>query len=116
MTLTRPLNKQMTDAKTGLLSLEWDTFFNAVQKALNELQTSASFTLAAAATKVVNDTRVTANSYIGLLPTNAAAATLQGGLGALYVLTRTPGVSFTVKTGNASSAAGTETFAYSIIG
>ena len=115
MTITRPQSKQILDS-SGALALEWDTFFYAVQTALNNVQNTAKFTMSAAATKVINDTRVTANSYIGVLPTNAAAATLEGGAAHLYVSTRTPGVNFTVATANAASAAGTETFAYSIVG
>jgi hypothetical protein len=41
---------------------------------------------------------------------------LEGGAKALYVSARTAGVSFMVSTANGASAAGTETFAYSIIG
>jgi hypothetical protein len=95
---------------------DWDTFFNSVQVALNNIQKTSSFTMPAAATLTVNDTRVTAASFIGLTPTNASAGTLDGGITKLYVSARTAGVSFTVTTANGGSATGSETFAYSIIG
>jgi hypothetical protein len=115
MKIARPQSKTLLDSSASL-TLEWDTFFNSVQVALNNIQNTATFTLNAAATTVVNDGRVTATSFIGLLPTNASAATLEGGAAHLYVSARTAGVSFTVATANASSPGGTETFAYSIIG
>lgn len=71
-----------------------------------------SFTLAAAATTVVNNANVTALCKIILVPTNAAAATLMGSNKALYISTRTAGTSFTVATASAAAAAGTETFDY----
>lgn len=75
-----------------------------------------SFTLAAAATKVVSDVRVTATSKINLTAINAAAGTLMGSVKSLYVSALSAGVSFTVATANAASAAGTETFDYNIVG
>jgi len=73
-----------------------------------------SFTLAAAATTVVNNSNVIALCKIILVPTNAAAATLMGSAKALYISARTAGTSFTVATANAAAAAGTETFDYLI--
>lgn len=73
---------------------------------------NGSFTMAAAATKAVADTRVQANSIISLQATNAAAATLQGSVKSLYISSVTAGVGFTVATANAANAAGTETFSY----
>jgi hypothetical protein len=76
--------------------------------------TYGSFTLAAAATTTVLQPAVTATSFINLTPTNASAATLEGSAKKLYISSISPGVSFTVATGNGVSAAGTETFSYSV--
>jgi hypothetical protein len=76
---------------------------------------AGTFTLAAAATTVVPQTATESTSLITLTPTNAAAATLMGSAKSLYVSARTQGASFTVATANATSAAGTETFAYSML-
>lgn len=73
---------------------------------------TGSFTLSAAATTVVTQTAVKANSMIVLTPTNASAGTLQGSNKCLYVSAKTVGASFTVATASAAAAAGTETFDY----
>ena len=71
-----------------------------------------TFTMAAAATKVVTDANVTTASFVCLMPTNAAAGTLQGSNESLYV---TPASgSFTVATAAGTAAAGTETFNYAV--
>lgn len=73
-------------------------------------RTTGTFTMAAAATKVVTDANVTTTSVITLTATNAAAGTLMGSNECLYV---TPAAgSFTVSTAAGTAAAGTETFAY----
>ncbi len=69
-----------------------------------------TFTMSATASKTVTDASVKAASYIILIDTNAAAATLQGSAKRLYP-TAANG-SFTVATANATSAVGTETFLY----
>ena len=69
-----------------------------------------NFTMAAAASKTITDTKCTSASYVWLIPTNAAAGTLQGSAKCLYV-TYASG-SFTVSTASAASAVGTETFQY----
>lgn len=76
---------------------------------------SGSFTLAAAATTVVTQTKIAANSVVLLIPTDASAATLMGSNKSLYVSALTPGASFTVATASAASAAGTETFLYVVV-
>ena len=73
-----------------------------------------TFTLAAAATTVVTEPATKSNSFIQLTPTNAAAGTLTGSAKALYVSVKTAGASFTVATASGGSAAGTETFSYSL--
>lgn len=77
--------------------------------------TGGNFTLGAAATTVVSQVLVTANSLIFLQPTNAAAATLMAGSSSLYISAKSAGVSFTVATADAGSAAGTETFSYFLV-
>lgn len=73
-------------------------------------RTTGTFTMAAAATKVVTDANVTTSSVITLTATNAAAGTLMGSNECLYV---TPAAgSFTVATAAGTAAAGTETFVY----
>lgn len=71
---------------------------------------TGTFTMDAAASKAVTDSRVTSASVIVLVPTNAAAGTLQGSNESLYV---TPANgSFTVATAAGTAASGTETFSY----
>lgn len=75
-------------------------------------RSTGTFTMAAAATKTVTDANVATSSIILLMPTNAAAGTLQGSNECLYV---TPGSgSFVVSTAAGTSAAGTETFSYAV--
>ncbi len=76
-----------------------------------------SFTMAAAATYVKADARVrmdgaTNKSKIVLIPTNAAAATLQSGANVIYLSATTANTNFTVSTAGGGNAAGTETFDY----
>lgn len=73
---------------------------------------TGSFTMTAAATLSVPEPRVQANSIVQLIPTNAAAGTLQGSAKFLYVSAVSAGVGFTVATANATNAAGTEIFTY----
>lgn len=73
---------------------------------------TGSFTMTAAATLSVAEPRVQANSIVQLIPTNAAAGTLQGSAKFLYVSAVSAGVGFTVATANAANAAGTEIFTY----
>ena len=113
--ITRPLDKVVLDPKTGRVSLEWDTFFNTVQLALNKLQRTGSFTMSASASSTIADTRVSTGSLISLSPTNAAAATLQSGASGLYITNKATGVGFDVHTAS-GSAAGTETFDYWVVG
>jgi hypothetical protein len=75
---------------------------------------AGTFTMAAAATKTVPEPSVTSTSYIVLIPTNAAAATLVGSTRSPYVSTKTTGASFVVSTASGVAAAGTETFSYLI--
>lgn len=75
---------------------------------------SGTFTMGAAATLVIPQPAVQSLSTITLIPTNASAGTLQGSAKALYISAKTPGTSFTVSTANATNAAGTETFSYTI--
>jgi hypothetical protein len=86
---------------------------NQQLQALSRLSTG-TFTMAAAATKVIADTSVAANSVVTLTPTNAAAGTLQQSTETLYISAISPGVSFTVATADGGSAAGTEQFSYLI--
>lgn len=72
-----------------------------------------TFTLDAAASTTVPNTTVASNSIVVWVPTNAAAATLEGSAKKLYYSV-TSGASFTVTTGSGAAAAGTETFSYFI--
>lgn len=71
-----------------------------------------TFTMAAAASKVVTDANVTTSSFISLAATNAAAGTLMGSNKSLYYTTAAG--SFTVTTASGVAASGTETFAYMV--
>ncbi len=73
-----------------------------------------TFTCAASGTTTVTNASVATNSIILLMPTNAAAGTLQGSAKSLYVSARTAGTSFAVTTASGAAAAGTETWAYLI--
>lgn len=86
---------------------------NETLKALTRLHTG-SFTMDAAATKVVSDVAVTANSIVLLQDVNDDAADLQAGTKRLYVSAKSAGVSFTVATQDATSAVGDEEFQYLI--
>lgn len=75
-------------------------------------RTTGTFTMSAASSKVVTDANVSTTSFIVLMPTNAAAGTLQGSNKSLYI---TPAAgSFTVATAAGTAAAGTETFSYAV--
>lgn len=87
----------------------------ALRNSLGVSGSGGNFTLANAATTVVPNVKVTASSLVFLQPTNAAAASLMAGASSLYVSAKSAGVSFTVATADAGSAAGTETFSYLII-
>lgn len=76
--------------------------------------TFGSFTFAAAATTVVAEPAVKANSNITLTASNPSAGTLVGSTASPYILTISPGISFTVATASGAAAAGTETFTYLI--
>lgn len=78
-------------------------------------RTFGTFTLAAAATTTVAEPSVKSNSFIQLLPANAAAATLIGSAKSPYVSVRTSGSGFTVATASGAAAAGTEIFNYWLV-
>ncbi len=82
---------------------------------LMEMSVSGTFQCANNKDTTVNNANVLATSVILIMPTNAAAATLMGGLAHLYLSARTAGTSFKVTTADASAAAGTETFLYIVI-
>ncbi len=72
-----------------------------------------TFTCGAATSTVVTDANVKADSVILLMATNAAAGALEAGANKPYVSARSAGVSFTIT--GAGAAAGTETYAYTIV-
>lgn len=76
---------------------------------------ASTFTLGAAVTTTVSDSRITANSIVLWTPTNAAAGTLEGSAKKLYLSARTANTSFAVSTASGVAAAGTETFQYIIV-
>ena len=73
-----------------------------------------TFTMPAAATLTIKQPGIKANSIVTFSPTDASAGTLQGSAKALYVSSIVAGTSFTISTANATNAAGTETFSYTI--
>ncbi len=74
-------------------------------------RSTGTFTMAAAASKVITDANVSTTSVIPPpTPTNAAAATLMGSTKSLYITVGSG--SFTVTTASGVAAAGTETFSY----
>ena len=83
-------------------------------KAIKGRVISGTFTMPAAATLTITQPAVQSLSTITLVPTNASAGTLMGSAKALYISAKVAGTSFTVATANATNAAGTETFSYTI--
>lgn len=77
-------------------------------------QIFGTFTLAAAASTVVTQTAIRANSIPIWIPTNTAAGTLEGSAKKLYLSALTAGASFTVATASGGAAGGTETFSYAV--
>lgn len=96
-----------------------ETFHITGKGGITDLATTngpvGTFTADNAATTVVSNTSITANSIILIFPTNATAATLQSGASSLYVSAKSAGTSFTVATADSGDAAGTETFNYLIL-
>jgi hypothetical protein len=88
-------------------------YLGQIYQILNALfpRINGTFTLNAATSTAVADTRVQANSVISFTPRNAAAATLIGGVKSPYISAVTAGVGFTV-TCASGSAAGNEQFTY----
>lgn len=80
-------------------------------------RTAGTFTLSAAATTVIAQPAITANSFVFPFPINASAATLMAGAKSLYQdrSANVAGASFTVKTADGTNAAGTEIFAYFVL-
>ena len=83
----------------------------------NGVGSTGTLTLAGAASTTVTNYNVTVNSKVKLTPTNAAAATLIHGTSSPYhdPISNVSGTSFTIRTADGGSAAGTETFEYEII-
>lgn len=73
-----------------------------------------SASLTAAIDTVISNTAVTASSFIFLQPANASASALVAAKGA-HVSLKTEGVSFSIRPGDATAAAGTEVFHYWIV-
>lgn len=74
---------------------------------------TGTFTMDAAASKVITNGNAQAHARVDFYPTNAAAAALMNGTKRLYFDgTVTAGTNWTVKTADGAAAAGTETFAY----
>lgn len=76
---------------------------------------TGSFTCAAAAATVINNTCVSASSRIFLQPANVSAATLTGSSACLYISTRIANTSFQVNTASGAAATGVEVFNYWIV-
>lgn len=75
---------------------------------------SGTFTMPAAATFAVSSALIQAGQMPVLQATNAAAATLMGSAKSLYISSVSAGTGFTVATGNAANAVGTETFSWTV--
>ena len=82
----------------------------AMSKAFVGNASIGTFTCAASATTTVTDANVKSGSAVVLVPTNAAAGTLQGSSKALYIVAANG--SFAAKTASGVAAAGTENFTY----
>jgi hypothetical protein len=73
-----------------------------------------TFTMPAANTAIIPNTGVQANAGISFTALNASATALMGSSKQLYVSSISPGVSFTVNTGDGTNAAGTEIIQYQL--
>jgi hypothetical protein len=73
-----------------------------------------SFTTTATTTQAIPAPTITANAQVNIQPTNATAATLQGGAKALYIASVTAGVGFTVATADGTNATVSATFSYAV--
>lgn len=67
------------------------------------------------ATTTVNDAEATSACMVVIIPSNAAACTVQGSAKHLRLSARSAGVSFTVTTGDGTNVAGDSNFVYRII-
>jgi hypothetical protein len=110
---TRQLEQLLT--QLNKIQTAIDTQTAAIRAGNVPPTTKGSFTCGAAATTTVTQPIVKSTSVILLVPTNAAAGTLQAGLTHLYISAKTAGASFAVTTANAAAAAGTETFDYVVV-
>jgi hypothetical protein len=89
---------------------------SAIYTALNGIfRNTGTFTMGAAATTVVTNAGIAANSQVVFIPTNADAATLMGSTKSPYVSARSVGTSFTVATASGVAAAGSEQFFYVVV-
>jgi hypothetical protein len=93
----------------------WPDAPQAMHEWLRKVNQTAfgTVTLDADASTTVTSAHCSASSFVLIMPTNAAAATLQAGATHLYI---TPAAgSFILATANAGNAAGTETFRWAIL-
>ena len=108
----------MADPQSLLLAQGINQNLAALVQTMNSRFALAAFqgslTMGAAASTTVTDAKTKGASVILLMPTNAAAATLEAGVGKPYVSARNAGASF-VLTCASGSAAGTETYDYVIV-
>lgn len=114
---TPPQTAGVTDVVTELKGIVSQlsalvTATKSIATAIAGRVTFGTFTLSAGASTTVAQPMIQSNSTVSLTPTNAAATNLQRTSG-LYVSAIVAGTSFTVTTGT-GSAAGTETFSYTI--
>jgi hypothetical protein len=116
--VTRPLDKFVFDQATSRLMQPWDTFFAQLSALSNDVQRVGKFTMTATTSLVISDNRVTTDSFVQLMPVNAAAAQLQGSVKYLYVSVAdiVSKTSFTVKTADGNAAGSGAYFRYWIIG
>lgn len=105
------------DAGNQNLSAQFSALIAALGSLFPQVQaiTGGSFTAANATSTTVPQPLTAANSFILLMPTNAAAGTLMSGANSLYISARTANTSFTVATAGGGSAAGTEQFSYLLV-
>ena len=102
----------VTDVVTQLQNIV--SKLTALVNAISGRVISGTFTLTAAATTTITQPAVQSLSTITLVPTNVAAATLEGSAKSLYISAKVAGTSFTVATASGAAAAGTETYSYTI--
>lgn len=108
---------QTVSASVGTLVLQigsLNTSILAINTTISSVfpRISGTLTLSGTATTTVTQPAVATNSIISWTPLNAAAGTIEGSAKKLFLSAQNVGSNFVLKTSNAGTTAGTESFQY----